>query len=112
MANGLAWILGAANPNTNASSLLPTLDDSSDPDFLIFNYRRNDTAAADANTYLKVQYGSTLEGWTDAIAGSDVVITPSDNFYATGIDKVEVKIRRTLSVGGKLFTRLHVAVTP
>lgn len=110
--NGLAWILGAANPNTTASSLLPTLDGSSDPDFIIFNYRRNDTAAADANTSLKVQYGSTMEGWTDAIAGPDVIITPSDNFYAIGIDKVEVKIRRTLSVGGKLFTRLHVAVTP
>jgi hypothetical protein len=29
-----------------------------------------------------------------------------------GIDLVQVKIRRTLAVGGKLFARLNVANTP
>jgi hypothetical protein len=40
------------------------------------------------------------------------MITVSDDFHAIGIDKVAVKIRRTLAVGGKLFTRLHVTGTP
>ena len=29
-----------------------------------------------------------------------------------GIDKVEVKIKRTLAPGGKLFVRLSAVVTP
>jgi autotransporter-associated beta strand protein len=110
--NGLAWILGATDPNAHAASLLPTLDNTSDPDYFIFNYRRSDAAAADANTSMKVQYGSTLAGWTDAIAGPDVIVTPFNDFHAAGIDKVAVKIRRTLAVGGKLFTRLQVTGTP
>jgi hypothetical protein len=47
------------------------------------------------------------------VAGPDVVITESDNFYGTspGIDKVEVKIKRTFA-GDRLFTRLNVVITP
>jgi autotransporter-associated beta strand protein len=110
--NGVAWVIGAAGPNTAATTLVPTLDNTSDPDFLIFNFRRSDTANADANTAIKVQYGSNLTGWTDAVAGSDIIITPDDDDYGVGIDRVEVKIRRTLAVGGKLFARLNVVVTP
>jgi autotransporter-associated beta strand protein len=110
--NGVAWVIGAADPNAIATTQVPTLDNTSDPDFFIFNYRRSDTAFADGNTAIEVEYGSDLTGWTDAIAGPDIIITPSDDFYAAGIDKVEVKIRRTLAVGGKLFARLNVVVTP
>ncbi len=31
--NGMAWLLGAANPSANAFPLLPTIDNISDPDF-------------------------------------------------------------------------------
>lgn len=110
--NGIAWVVGAASPNTNAIGLVPTLDNTSDPDFFIFNYRRSDEANTDSDTAIQAQYGSDLTGWTTAVAGPDVVITSYDNFYAAGIDKVEVKIRRTLAVGGKLFARLNVVVTP
>jgi autotransporter-associated beta strand protein len=109
--NGVAWVVGAANPSANAIGLIPTLDNTTDPDFFIFNYRRNDLAAADPKTSMKVQYSSGLSAWTDATQGADIVITPSNDFYAVGIDKVEVKIRRTLAVGGKLFARLNVAVS-
>jgi hypothetical protein len=44
--------------------------------------------------------------------GTDIIITPTDDFYAAGIDKVQVKIRRTLAVRGKLFARLNVQNTP
>ncbi|MFZ9938256.1 MAG: hypothetical protein ACO3JG_14560, partial [Luteolibacter sp.] len=59
---------------------------------------------------IMVEYGSDLAGWTEAVAGPDVVITPTDDGAAPGIDLVAVKIRRTLTAGGKLFARLKVAV--
>jgi hypothetical protein len=110
--NGVAWVLGAADPGENATDLVPTLDNTTDPAFFIFNYRRSDTAYGDGNTAIKVQYGSDLAGWTDAEAGPNIVITPFNDDYAPGIDRVEVKIRRTLELGGKLFARLNVVVTP
>ena len=109
--NSAAWVVGAANVNASATGLVPTLDNTSDADFLIFNYRRLDTAAADPATTIKVQYNSNLTGWTDAVAGADIIITPSNDFHGPGIDKVEVKIRRTLAVGGRIFARLNVTVT-
>lgn len=110
VANAVAWVVGAADPAAPANGLLPTLDPVGDPDFFIFNYRRSDPAAADTNTTIKVQYGSSLAGWTDAVPGTDIVITPFNDFHGTGVDKVEVKIRRTLAANGRLFTRLHVTV--
>lgn len=108
--NGVAWVLGAEDTNDNATGLVPALDNTSDPDFLIFNHRRSDDANADENTTIKVQYCSDLATWLDAVAGPDIVITPFNDDYAAGIDRVEVKIRRTLAVGGKLFARLNVGV--
>ena len=110
--NGVAWVLGATNPAANAIGLLPSLDNTSDPDFFIYNYRRSDAAAADANTVIKAQYGSNLTNWVDATPGADIIITSYDDFHAAGIDKVEVRIRRTLAVGNKLYVRLNVVVTP
>lgn len=47
------------------------------------------------------------------MAGPDIIITESDNFYGTnpGIDKVEVKIKRN-PAAHQLFTRLNVVITP
>jgi hypothetical protein len=44
----------------------------------------------------------------------NVIITPTNDFFGAspGVDKVEVKIRRTLAVGGKLFARLNVVIAP
>ncbi|HSP43256.1 MAG TPA: autotransporter-associated beta strand repeat-containing protein [Luteolibacter sp.] len=106
--NGVAWALGAADPSANAIGLLPTLDNTSDPDFFIFNFNRSDEANDDPNTTIEVEYGSDLSGWTTAVAGPDVVITVTPG---SPTDAVEVKIRRTLAVGNKLFARLNVVVT-
>ena len=112
--NGVAWVLGAANPAASATALLPTFDNTTDPAYFIFTYRRSDVANTAANTTIAVQYGSNLTGWTTAVAGPDIIITPIDNFYSVtpGVDKVEVKIKRTLAVGSKLFTRLNVVQAP
>ncbi len=110
--NAIAWVLGASSPAANATALLPILDNTSDPDFVIFAFRRIDTTSTDSKATTKVQYGTSLSSWTDATPSSDVIITPSDDFYGAGVDKVEVKMRRTLAVGGKLFARLHVVIAP
>jgi hypothetical protein len=110
--NGLAWVLGAANKDANAIALLPTLDNTTDPDFFIFTYRRDDDANTDPKTSIKVEYGSTLTDWTPAVAGANIIIAPTDEGAGVGVDSVQVKIRRTLAVGGKLFARLNVLNTP
>lgn len=51
-------------------------------------------------------------GWTEASPGQDIVITPFHDFHGVGIDKVEVKIRRSLAEGGKLFTHFRVIAFP
>ena len=108
---GLEWVLGGdpTDPSDDAS-IAPTFDNTSDPDFFTFTYRRTDEAAADANTTIAVEYSSDLVNWTDAVAGTDVEISVDDDGAAAGIDLVEVKIRRTLAVGDKLFARLNVVV--
>ena len=40
-----------------------------------------------------------------------IIITENDDAVGVGVDSVEVKIRRTLAVGGALFARLDVEVT-
>ncbi|MFZ9937626.1 MAG: beta strand repeat-containing protein [Luteolibacter sp.] len=111
LATGLEWVLGG-DPTDGAddAGIAPTFDNTTDPDFFIFTYRRADEAAADANTAIMVEYGSDLAGWTEAVAGADVEIIETDDGAAAGIDLVAVKIRRTLAVGGKLFARLNVTV--
>ena len=111
LATGLEWVLGGDPTNSgDDASIVPTFDNTSDPDFFIFTFRRADDAAADANTTIKVEYGSDLVGWTEAVAGVDIEISVDDNGAGVGIDLVEVKIRRTLAVGDKLFARLNVVV--
>jgi autotransporter-associated beta strand protein len=112
--NGLAWVLGAADKDANALGLLPLSNNTTDPTYFIFTYRRADAANTDSNTTIAVEYGSDLSGWTTATAGPNIIITPTDNFYGSspGVDKVEVKINRSLAVGGKLFARLKVVKSP
>jgi hypothetical protein len=107
--NGMAWVLGAANKEANAyspTSLLPTLDNT-DPTYFIFNYNRIKSCP---DTTIKVQYCSDLASWFDAVAGADIIINTGSGAGTT--DPVEVKIKRTLAVGGKLFARLNVVKTP
>ena len=108
---GLEWVLGGdpTDPGDDVT-ITPTFDNTSDPDFFIFTYRRSDEANDDPNTTIAVKYGSDLVNWTDAVAGTDVEISVDADGAAIGIDLVEVKIRRTLAVDGKLFARLNVVV--
>jgi autotransporter-associated beta strand protein len=107
--NGMAWVLGATDKDANATSLLPTLDNTN-ATYFIFTYNRKDDANTDPNTTIKAQYCSDLATWTDAVHdGTNIIIAPTDN---GAIDSVQVKIIRTLAVGGKLFARLNVQKAP
>jgi hypothetical protein len=106
----VAWALGAADANENSIGRLPTLDNTSDATYVIFNFNRSDAANDDPNTTITVEYGSTLAGWTTAADdGNNVIIT---EIPGSPTDAVQVKIKRTLAVNDRLFARLNVAVTP
>jgi hypothetical protein len=109
--NGVAWALGAADPNANAIGLLPALDNTTDPTYLLFTFNRSDEANDDPNTAITVEYGNDLVGWTTAVDDNnnvEIEVTPG-----TPTDAVVVKLKRsTLGATGKIFARLKVVVTP
>jgi hypothetical protein len=109
--NGIAWALGATDPDANAIDLLPTAD-SSDPDHFVFTFQRSDEAQADANTDITVEYGSDLSGWTTATDGVDGVDIDDSAIPAAGLRTVVVTIPKVLASDDKLFVRLNVVVTP
>jgi hypothetical protein len=115
LSTGIEWVLGG-DPVDGGDDpdLLPTLDVVSDPNFYIFTYRRSDTANNDPTTTVAVLYGSDLGTWTTAVHdGVNVIITVTDNFFGTdpGIDRVVVKLKRTLAVAGRFFVRLGVTLS-
>ena len=112
LATGIEWVTGGdpTNPADDAS-VTPTIDNTTDPDYFIFTYRRTNAANTDTNTTIMVEYGSALSGWTTAVHdGSNIIITPSIGGGGTGVDLVQVKINRSLAAGNKLYTRLKVIV--
>ncbi len=111
ISNAIAWVLGAASPAANATSLQPTIDNLTAPGYMIFTYRRADQANNDPNTTILVEYGSDLAGWTTATdSGDTVIITEDDDFFGSGIDRVQVKIKKTLAIDDRMFSRLKVLV--
>jgi len=113
IADGIAWALGAADPSSDASDLLPKSDTLSDPDYFIVNYRRSDEAHNAPGTTIDIVYGSDLSLWSTAVHdGTNTVITEFDDDYAPGVDRVEVKINWDSVTGDKIFTRLRVEITP
>jgi hypothetical protein len=117
LATGVEWVLGG-DPTTGSddAGLAPTLDTTSDPDGkVLFVFRRSPDAAADANTSITVQYGNTLNGWTNAIhqgtGPNDITISEVPNGFGGGIDKVTAALPSNLAADGNLFARLKVVVT-
>jgi hypothetical protein len=91
------------------------MDNTSDPDSkLLFVFRRSSEAAADTNTIIRVQYGSDLDGWSNAVhqgtAANQITITEQATGCGTGIDKVTVALPASLAASGKLVARLKVGV--
>lgn len=113
IADGLAWVLGASDPSSDATDLLPTADTTSEPDYFIFTYRRSAEAHNDSGTTIDVIYGDDMSSWNTAEHdGTDIIISETDDHYGTGVDRVEVKINWGLVSGDEIFTRLRVEITP
>jgi hypothetical protein len=109
---GIEWVVGGdPTLGSDDAGLAPTLDTTSDPEFLIFTYREADIAAADPKTQIAVQFSNSLGGWTNAVDdGTNIIITPTE---LGAVDSVEVKLRRSVfQAGGRLFARLRVVVSP
>lgn len=107
VANGVAWALGADDPQERAIGLLPTLDNTSDETYLTFSYTPGNAAVSDENTSITVQYSTDLDGWTPAVNDGEDVIIGSEE----GLVVVRFK-RSALAPDGKVFARLKVVVTP
>ncbi len=115
LASGVEWVIGT-DPTlaSDASDKKPVFDNTTDPEYFLYRYRRTDVANADPKTSIAVEYGNDLNGWTTAVHdGTNLIITPTNDFHGAGVDQVEVKIKRsTLAPGGKIFSRLKVVIEP
>jgi len=116
LATALEWVLGGDPTDaSDDATIIPTIDNTSDPDGkLLFTFRRNVDAAEDENTTIIVEYGTDLAGWTavghEGFGPDDITVTEEDDAYATGIDRVTVALPSSLATTGKLFVRLNVTV--
>lgn len=108
ISNGIEFIIGGdprpgfpdTTPHPNQNN--PVLDET----HLIFTHRRTHVSR-----YLPtvVQYNSELAPtWNNSQQGvNGVIITMTENFYGTGIDKIETKIPRSVAADGRIFVRLY-----
>ena len=111
--NLIEFILGGqpnpANPSANSSALAPTI--SLVPGYLVFTYRRSDLAFTAPGLVIRVEHGTSLNAWSEAIHGQNgVLITTSDDAFAPGIDRVEVRI--PVASQTNHFARLKATLQP
>jgi hypothetical protein len=110
VSNGMAFLLGAADPNVNARSLLPSVSRSGGNLVLTFSMRN---AASRGTATLSVQHSGDLgvsDAWTMVLV-PDVSGGPTDGvtFSVVGGDPlngVTVTISSAEAANGKLFGRL------
>ena len=112
VSDALAWVIGAADTNAEATELLPSSDAESDPDHYVFTYRRSDDAHADPGTSINVIYGDgmNMANWNTATHGSGIIIEVDDDYYGPGVDRVVVKIDWDMFTGDRGFVRLEVDI--
>lgn len=114
---------GQPNPANSNSSTSPKGAPTQvlDATYLTITYGRSQTAMTQPGISVAVEYGSDLTGWTTAVNGGGINITEwiepgqigfgSENHSGSlDIDKVEVKIPRSLAVSGRLFARVKISV--
>jgi hypothetical protein len=116
--NGLAWLLGAANPNANALPLLPTVAQDGGKLVLEFNLLN---AAGRGTAQAKLQYSKDL-GATDLWTANEVVVPDTSGtvggvvFTVTptgGMIHVMAEIPASAAApGSTLFARLAAVAGP
>jgi hypothetical protein len=110
VSNGMAFLLGAADPSVNARSLLPSVSRSSGNLVLTFSMRN---AAGRGTATLSVQHSGDLglaDPWTTALV-PDASGGPTSGvtFNVVGgdpLNSVSATISSSEAAGGKLFGRL------
>lgn len=111
ISNGIEFVIGGdpSGPDSGSSALLPTV--TTDATYLNFVFRRSDESASYEPF---VEYSTDLTNWETAVDGTaGVLITEENDPFPTepGIDRVTVRIPRTLAApGSKLFARLKMLV--
>jgi hypothetical protein len=115
VSNGLAFLLGAANPNANAVGLLPVVTRSADGLTLRFSMLN---AATAGSTELNVQHSSDLgvrDPWETETIPAVSGISGGITFVITTASPTRNTVQATISSSqanqGKLFGRLH-AIQP
>ncbi len=119
--NAIEFVLGG-NPATQPDlGLLPIAsavhedpdEDLTPSDYLLFTYRRSDTAADDPDTAIEVEWTTDPAGpWTPASTTPGVVTIPDDDLAGPGIDLVRAYLPTGLAPDGRLFARLKVVISP
>jgi hypothetical protein len=110
VSNGMAFLLGAADPNANALSLLPSVSCSGDNLVLSFRMRNADNRGT---ATLSVQHSGDIgraDPWT-SVPVPDASGGPTDGvtFNVTAgnpLNSVSATISSNEAIGGKLFGRL------
>jgi fibronectin-binding autotransporter adhesin len=107
--NGLAWLLGAADPNVSALSLLPTPTVSGGNLTLSTFNRVNPKGSAK----LFVEYSNDLSAWTPVETATANGVYPTGNITitiaGTSPQTVSVTVSSAASASGKLFARLRAS---
>jgi autotransporter-associated beta strand protein len=116
--NGLAWLLGSANKDADATALLPKVSNNAGGLVLIFDCL---SAANRGTAVLNVQHSNDL-GQLDLWADALVPGTAPDTVTVSGVDFVTttngalIHVVATIPAGnaaaGKLFGRLNATYTP
>jgi autotransporter-associated beta strand protein len=107
LSNLVEFVIGG-NPKASGDSL-PTATVSGAN--LVFTFRRADLALTEPSISAVAETSANLTAWTPAVDGTNgVSILVTDDGFEAGVDKVEVSVPLSLSVDGKLFARLKVAI--
>lgn len=114
VSNGVAWLLGAADPNADALGLLPTVTEQNDGDLILtFNCLAGPDRGA---ALLEVEYDADLAGaWTGTpvpgVVGNSTVgnvsFVVTDPAPAGGLLNVVATIDADAAANGRLFGRLE-----
>jgi len=118
VSNGLAFLLGAANPDDNALGLLPTATETAGGLVLSFScLPSGDRGTAE----LRIEHSSDLSSWTATTnqvpdadgtdAGGVVSFVVTGPSGTPSVNSVTATINASAAAAGKLFARLK-AVKP
>ncbi|MCW1923685.1 Ig-like domain-containing protein [Luteolibacter arcticus] len=111
--NGLAWILGAANPTASVLDKLPTV--STVGGNMVFTFQRIQSSIS-ATTALSIEVGTTLTSWPSIYtvgantAGSTGGVEVAKDTPTAGTDRVKLTVLQAPDAAK--FARLKAVQTP